>query len=272
MATLLAVAGDLHVNGTTALCPPTVELDDGGTYGASKAQLWIWQQWQDFWARAEQLKAQHNAECVTILTGELADDNYHNTSQLISKNIEDQARASLAALEPVQRIADRIYVTRGSEAHSGMNSSTDEKLAKAIGAIPDGEGNYARWVFRGVVDGVRIDAAHHPGTGHARPWTKGADANRLAQMVMNPYVAAEMKVPHLAIRGHNHKSSDSAHNHPTRAIILPSWQLPTSFAYRIGAGAFPLPIGGLLMIVENGRVLLEEQRFYDWPVSAWEAA
>jgi hypothetical protein len=50
---LLVLTGDLHVNSTVALCPPTVELDDGGTYHHSRTQAWIWNRWIDFWALAD---------------------------------------------------------------------------------------------------------------------------------------------------------------------------------------------------------------------------
>ena len=192
MPTVLALTGDLHTNSTVALCPPRVELDDGGVYLQNKQQAWLWARWLEFWQAAADLKTQHNAELVTLLNGELADDNYHNTTQLISKHKGDQAKAALAVMEPVQQVSDRIFATRGSEAHSGLNASMDESLARAIGATPDENGHYARWYFRGVIDGLRIDASHHPGTGHARPWTKGADANRLAQMVMSRYVEREL--------------------------------------------------------------------------------
>jgi len=40
---IVAVVADTHPNSTVGLCPPEVELDDGGTYHASKAQRWLWE-------------------------------------------------------------------------------------------------------------------------------------------------------------------------------------------------------------------------------------
>ena len=45
---ILRVTSDLHAGSTVALCPPKVQLDDGGKYEASKAQLWLWECWLDF--------------------------------------------------------------------------------------------------------------------------------------------------------------------------------------------------------------------------------
>lgn len=266
MATLLVVTGDLHVNSTVALSPPgPFELDDGQVITPSKPQAWINEKWAEFWAAAAAEKKRLGVECVVLLTGELADDLKHTSTQLVTKNGNDIGRMSLEVLKPAVAVADRIYVTRGSEAHSGQSSSLDEALARAIGAVPEG-GKHARWIFRGTIDGVRIDATHHPGTGHSRPWTKGADANRLAQMVMAAYVEQEQRVPHLAIRGHNHKPSDSADNHLTRAIILPSWQLSNAFGYRISHGSEVLPIGGMMMVLDDGQIVSERKMFYRWPV------
>ena len=47
--TVVAIAGDLHVNSTVAVCPPVVMLDDGGEYRASKPQRWLWREWVKFW-------------------------------------------------------------------------------------------------------------------------------------------------------------------------------------------------------------------------------
>lgn len=267
MSTLLVLTGDMHVNSTVALCPPTVELDDGGTYHASRQQAWIWDKWLAFWKEVEEAKRQHECDVVTILNGELADDLSHPTTQMISQNEEDHARASIAVLAPVRKVTDRFIVTRGSQAHSGLNSSRDEKIARFIGAEADENGQHARWRYRGVIDGLRLDVAHHPGTGHARPWTRGGDANRLAGMILDTYVQQWVEPPHLVVRGHNHKPSESGDNHVIRAVILPSWQLSTSFGHRLGGDI--LPIGGMFMLVHDGEIKMEAKRFHRWPLKPW---
>jgi hypothetical protein len=264
---ILAVVSDLHVNSTVALSPDKFDLDDGGTYHPSSTQRWINERWAEYWQAVSDLKDEHKSEVVVLINGELADDNYHSSTQLTTKHKGDQAKAALKVLELPQLVADRIIVTRGSEAHVGLNASFDESLAKAIGAVPDASGRYARWEFIGQIAGVRIDAAHHPGTGSARPWTRGAAANRLAQMVIDRYVRRDMLPPHLVLRGHNHNPEDSYDNHPARAIITPAWQLNTSFGYRIGGGL--LPIGGLHLLLEDGRVVGERKHYHNWPLVEW---
>jgi hypothetical protein len=102
--TLLVTFGDMHVGSTVALCPPRVELDDGGTYHASKAHRWIWDRWQEFWAEAQRWQERHDAEVVSLCLGEIVDDLKHPSTQLWSRNKNDLARAALAALEDCRGI------------------------------------------------------------------------------------------------------------------------------------------------------------------------
>ena len=58
---LLRITSDLHAGSTVAICPPRVQLDDGGEYHASKAQRWLWERWKDFWIRGEAKRRQLDA-------------------------------------------------------------------------------------------------------------------------------------------------------------------------------------------------------------------
>lgn len=268
--TLLVVAGDLHVNGTVALSPDKYTLDDGQMFYPSKPQKWINRKWAEFWQHAEQVKEQHGAEIVTLITGEAADINKHPSSQYVTNHSGDAVGMAVKVLEPAKRLSDRIYVVRGSEAHVGLSGGLDEAVARAIGAVPDANGRYSRFAFRGVIGGLKVDAQHHPGTSYGRPWTRGADANRLAQIVIDQYVRGKQLPPDLVIRGHTHRPSDSYDNHVTRAITLPSWKLTDSYGYRLGGN--PLPIGGLQLLLRNGKILQEWKHYHDWPLEPWRKA
>lgn len=268
MPTILAVLSDLHVGSTVALSPRSLVFDDGDLWGPSPVQNWINDRFDEYVGSLRMLKAATGYGLTTLINGELADDNYHRTTQQISRHPGDIVRASLSVLEPLRDISDELVVTRGSEAHVGSNSSIDEALARAIGATPDDLGRYARWNYRGVVDGVRIDAEHHPGTGSGRPWTTGAAANRLVHMVQDRYIRREMLPPHLILRGHNHRPEDSSDNHgKTRAIITPSWQLDTAYGHRLGGDLFP--IGGMYFILDEGKIVMEKKMYWDWPLKDW---
>ena len=250
MPYILAVVSDLHVNSTTALAAPSVNLDDGGYYKASKLQLWIWNRWKDYWSEVERYADETGYKVVSIFNGELGDDLRHKSSQMISKNPADIMRHSRKVLERPVSLSDAVYVTRGTEAHSGVGSWVDEAIAEQIEAVEDpAAGTSSRYHLVLTLDGVRIDAAHHPKGSYARGYTKGNSANRNAYEIQNSYYGRGLQPPHLAFRGHVHRPEDSGDNHHTRFIVTPSWQLTNSFGWRIGGGW--LPVGGVIVIIEG---------------------
>lgn len=273
--TIVAIAGDIHSNSTVALCPPRVQLDDGGEYVASDAQRWIWRKWLAFWAEVGERRAAIGGPLFVVLNGELADDNHHHTTQLVTRNPADQLKLALLCLEPVTRLlqdGDRIFVTRGTEAHSGVSGSMDETLARELGAEPASEaGPVSWWQLRLEVDGVRFDVAHHPpGGGGRRPWTAANFASTLAAMAFYEAAARGEKPPHLLVRGHVHRPGDSYDAHPVRALVLPSWQLSTAYGYRIGGGT--LPVGGAYVICRDRGNYEVVKRFWEWPIATyWKA-
>lgn len=268
--TLLVVVGDLHINGTVALSPDEFTLDDGQMFLPSKAQRWINGHWKAFWSQAGQRKQENRAEVVTILNGELADVNKHPSTQYVTNHSGDAAGMAIKALEACRTISDRIYVTRGSEAHVGLSGGLDESIARAIGATPDENHRYSRFHFRGVIGGLKVDVAHHTPSSFGRPWTRGADSNRVAQIVIDEYLRGGQAPPDLVIRGHAHRPSDSFDNHLTRVIAMPSWKLKDSFAHRIGAS--PQPIGGIQILIQDGQIVREWKHYHDWPLEEWKPA
>jgi len=213
-------------------------------------------------------RAAHDARLVVILNGELADDNYHATTQLVTRNPADMVRLAIECLTPMLELQpDAIYVTRGTEAHSGVSGWLDEKIADDIGARPSKAGTASHWQLRLSVDDVRVDVAHHPPGGGGRlPWTRGNFAPRLAAQALMDAAARSVKPPHLYIRGHVHAPADSHDNQPVRAMVLPSWQLTTSYGHRLGGGV--LPVGGVYVLCDKGDYRVT--KVYDhWPVEGY---
>ena len=263
MATIVLVVSDLHVNSTVALCPPVFNLDDGGTYRASPQQRFLWRHWLALCETTAARRMGHRL--VVILNGELADDNYHPTTQLITKNPADMMRLSATVLKPMLDLiqdGDLILATRGTEAHSGPSGAMDEAIARDIGATGPTADIASHWRLRVTLDGVRFDVAHHPPGGGGRlPWTRGNFANRLAAMSIFESAERGGRSPHLLLRGHVHRPDDSYDRYATRALVLPSWQLTTSYGHRIGGD--PLPIGGLIVTCDAGRYTVEKH-YHNW--------
>jgi len=271
VATIVAIVSDIHANSTVAVCPPRVRLDDGGDYVASREQRWIWRHWRDYWQAVAQRREGHRL--IVILNGETVDNNYHPTTQLVTRNPADILRLGIETLQPMLDIiqdGDGIYVTRGTEAHGGQSSHLDETVANDIGAVQSTPDIYSHWQLRLDVEGVRFDVAHHPPGGGGRvPWTRGNFANRLAAAAMFDAMEAEERPPHLYVRGHVHRHDDSYDRFATRAIVTPSWQLTTSYGHRIGGGV--LPIGGIIVTCDRGNYTLSKH-YHRWPTGGYKRA
>lgn len=271
-AAVVANVSDLHTNATTALMAEDVTLDDGQVVSRSRIQDWIWECWEAYWRRVRDIKQATGFPVVAVINGESVDHNWHKTVQSVTEFEPVVARLGLAALAPALAPADYFLFTRGTEAHTGLGGSLDELVAEMVSlqggrVIKDG-GRYSWPWFWGRFGGVSFDIAHHPGHGYMREWTKGGDANRLAASIVMRYAMRGLPIPQFTLRGHNHKPTDSAGNFPTRAIITPSWKLTDAFGHRLGGGGDWLPIGGQIIVCEQGRPSDPEQLYYHWPVIA----
>lgn len=275
---------DTHINSAVALGKPRVQLDNGGEWVAGPLQRWIRKQYLDFLDLGRHYKATYGWPFFVIHLGETADDLTHPSTELISKNPKDLIRHGIEVLEPLVDLADFLFICRGTEAHSGKASWYDEQIAEDFGAIGPGENRFSWYKLRLLIGGVPIEAGHHPGTSARREHTRGGDANRLAADVAAEYTRISyglqaqgdnpVEVPRLVIRGHNHFPADSGPiNQPARGIILPSWQLTTSFGHRLGGKV--APIGGAVILFEGGKIKQVEHfhRYFpikpSWTVYDW---
>ena len=260
MVEIVAVVSDLHINSTIGLCPLNgVSLDDGGTYRPSKEQRWLGRCWSDFWDRAQALGGDR---LHVVINGDAVDGDHHDTPAIVTRNMETQVRMALAVLEPSAGLADRLYIMRGTEVHTGKQAQWEEFLAKDLDAVPDDAiGSHSWWWLPLEVGGVKFDIAHHPGTSSRRPWTRGAAANRLAAWILSDYAESRSIPPDVVIRSHNHIFEDSGESHPIRAIITPAWQLCTPFGHRIGGSGKLAHIGGLLFVCEGGQYTMNAVRY-----------
>lgn len=277
MTTIVAIVSDIHANSTVAVCPPRVRLDDGGDYVASPVQRWIWQRWREYWQRVAEQRAGNRL--IVILNGELADHNSHTTTELVSQNPATIMRLSAMVLEPMLSLLDNatddtVYVTRGTQAHTGPASHYDEKIAEDIGAVPlPGGKTFSRYILNLNVEGVKFNVAHHPPSGGGtRPWTQAATAVNMSSTVRYAMLGSgrrESDLPHLFIRGHRHVPGDSGGWQRPRVLLLPSWQGRTEFSHRLGS-FMPLPVGGAIVTCDRGRYDAQLVT-YNWPVEGYEA-
>lgn len=260
----LVIVSDTHCGCKLALHPKAATvLDDGGRYLPSDFQLGILEYWTEFWTewvprvtRGEPYDIVHN--------GDLVEGVHHRASTPISHNERDQAQIAIAMMKPViqkaQKMGGRYFQIRGTEAHVGESAKYEELLAKELGAVPNRDGQYARWdLWKRVGSHCLVHLLHHIGTTSSAAHESSAVNAELAAM----YVQAarwNKEPPDFIVRSHRHRSIavdlDSAKGYAA-ALVTPAWQGKTPFTWKIPGARVSEPQFGGICIREG-----DEEHYY----------
>ena len=181
--------------------------------------------------------------------GDLIDGLHHGSLQVMNE-ISDQVEAFEELMLPVLAKADGFYGVLGTgPSHAGMDNSTEAQIYRDLGAIEFGQ------TLTLSVDGY-IHTFYHQGRAGQRSWTSSAAG--VASEVMLDFAQAGLQLPNYIWSAHNHRVDDSGTKfRDTRAISLPSWQLKTSFGWKVSSGTVRSDIGGFIVIDGN---VIEDSR------------
>ena len=235
--------GDTHCGSTVGLCPPEgLELDDEGLYLPSKAQNWLWNNWEEAWGKVKSVKRKNRkAKLHLILNGDLIDGDHHRTTQIATGLTGVHMRCAMESLRvPLALKPNTIHVLRGTPSHVGRAGGSEEGIARALKAAswpvvgdPDTgmKSSYSRVI---QVGNTRFDIKHHGRMGR-RAHTKGPYMRWFAQDIFFNHMMDGDDPPDVAIRSHFHQFADSGRIHKikTRAVALPAWQLATEYVHRV---------------------------------------
>jgi hypothetical protein len=247
------VVSDLHIGSTVSVCPPRVNLDDGGTYSASPGQRWLWRNWQEMIERVQGIEGRK----ILVVNGDAVEfDVKARTNQLITHNKADILRIADLVLEPMLKVVDSVEFIRGTEAHTGLCAEMEEALAANY---LEGDGVHTVWLRQVEINGTRVETSHHASMG-GLPWTQRNAAVRLAAITLLNYAERKERPPDLVLRGHVHRWSDSYDNYQVRAITLPAWTLKTAYTNRLNVSSIA-EIGGLIVRYTAGGYEVEKVRF-----------
>ena len=243
----VAVISDLHIGSTVGLSPLQFVLPDGQTYRASLGQEWIYDCWKNYWKEFDSIKADKK---ILIVNGEFCEGQHHGSEQLVGQAEVMEAMAVELMRVPRSRVG-KLFVTRGSSAHSKQQGMSDETIARELGAERDpATGWRSAYRWRLNIGTVSMDIAHHV-TGGGVPWTAGNNVRRL--VIENILQAADRKepAPQIIIRSHIHTPS-SWEFAGSRAYITPSWKLQDEYGSKIAPSSI-LPIGGIFITIDAGK-------------------
>ena len=246
---LIAVS-DTHCGCQMGLCLSPVELDGGGSYKPSKLQLKVAAWWDEFWGEWVPMVTKGEPYAV-VFNGDSIDGSHHNATTQITHNIKDQVRIAYAILKPIyDKCEGRYYHIRGTEAHVGQTGEHEEQLAEMLGAIPDDQGNYARWELRVRVGKGLAHITHHIGTAGSMAYETSAIQKELEQAFVE---AARWggEIPDVVLRSHRHRNAETriiCHKGFATSCTTAGWQLKTPLVHRIAGGRQTQPqFGGTLI-------------------------
>jgi len=257
----LIVISDTHCGCRVGLiAPEPVRIDGGGQYVPSDFQRKMWAWWKIFWdqwvpevTRGEPYNIVHNGDAI--------DGVHHRSTTQVSQNLEDQIRMAERVLAPqVERCRKKggtYYHIRGTEAHVGQSGEHEERLARNLGAKPNGEDQYARfdlWHRVGApskrVAAPLVHLLHHVGTTSSAAHESSAVNAELSAM-FNEAARWRRDPPDYVVRSHRHRflavDLSSARGYAA-AIVTPAWQGKTPFTWRVPGARISEPqVGGILI-------------------------
>lgn len=254
----LIVISDTHCGCRLGLCPSgPVPMDDGGTYTPSQYQEIVWSWWNEFWG-IHVPEFCHGEPFAVVMNGDALDGVHHGTVTQISQNMADQFEIAYSILKPVvAACGGRYYHIRGTEAHVGPSAQEEERLATALGAIPNEDGQHARWELYLRIKHALIHVAHHIGTAGSLAYESTALSRELAEA----YIEAGrwgMEPPDVIIRSHRHRNAEvriQTQKGFCTVATTAGWQLKTPLTYRMASARQATPqIGGTVVRVGDADI------------------
>lgn len=255
----VVVISDIHAGCRLAICPPSVRMDDGGTYRPSKLQRKLYRFWQEFWEEFVP-EATKGEPYDVVFNGDGLNGKPHGANTNISDNWSDQIIIARTLMEPVVDKAETYYHIRGTEAHVGKGAEHEEALARELGAKPNEEGQHARYDLWKEIGGCKlIHALHHIGTSGSNAY----EATAVHKELTEEFTEAgrwRLTPPDVVIRSHRHRymrtalpighTSKTGKQHTGEAIsvVTPAWQGKTPFVWKIAGARLTTPqFGGVVI-------------------------
>jgi len=261
------VVGDTHIHSKLGLCHPDgCGNDDGGPYMPSNAQRAMWVRWEEFWGEWVPMVTKGGPFAVVHI-GDATDGVHHGTTTTISNNLQDQANHAYRVLRPIVEACEgRYYHIRGTEAHVGQSAQEEERLAQRLGAIPNSEGQHARWELWLQVGNDLCHFMHHIGTTGSSAYELTAVYKEFVEMCVEAGRWGR-ELPQAVIRGHRHRYAESrvaTHKGYGVCVVAPGWQLKTPFTFKIAGARVSQPqIGGLFIGYGDEDGLYTRSRVWD---------
>lgn len=224
----LVIVSDLHVGCRVGLAHPDGhEMDDGATYWPTKLQQKMWCWWEEFWSTWVP-EVTHGEPYAVCLNGDCLDGVHHNSVTQWTQNLTFQRRAAVKILRPVvEMCGGRYYHVRGTEAHAGKSGQDEEEIASQLNAIPNKDGQYARYELWIRVGRGLAHITHHIGTAGSMHYESTAPMRELTEAYVESGRWKE-ESPDWVVRSHRHRNVEvrvQTHKGFATVAVTAGWQL-----------------------------------------------
>lgn len=241
---MLAVLSDLHAGGSTAIFPDHQMQLTVGNREPGYAQKIIRGQWLEVGENIR--KRRQKRRLIIVMNGDMVDGDHHGSVESFSTQQADQVAIAnelidefLGMVQYNPNKGDKLYFTKGTEAHSGHQSQAEEQIAENFDAIPfipattDIPARRLHYQVKLRINGVRFNIQHEGATIGNRPWTADNGLYYLLKSKWLSHMMGEHALADWYIYSHRHQYMQATYE-PNPAIkinarITPSWQFRTSY-------------------------------------------
>lgn len=241
-----------------------IALDDGGLYSPSKFQLRLADMWDEFWGEWVPMWTKGKPFCV-VHNGDVLDGVHHKATTQVSHNLRDQKAIAVRLMKPIVELCEgRYYHIRGTSAHVGEQGVDEEDIARELGAIPNAEGQHARYDLWLDLDGKLIHFLHHIGSTGSTHYESSAVMSELAAEFTEAARWNE-RPPDVIVRSHRHRAIEvriPTHSGYATGLVTPAWQLKTPFAWKIPGARVSTPQIGGSIIAKGDRALWTDSKVW----------
>lgn len=234
--TLQVIVSDWHSGSNQALFLPREWHGQKTSHIPRSGQIKIRKHFEIY---AEEVRNARRGKKVKLVhNGDAIDGDHHHSGDVCTLNPLEQADIHVELMQEFQKridwqAGDELYYTRGTQTHV---NEMENYIGRELNAVPDGE--FFVWdLLEMETNGVLSWFVHHgPRRG------EGAnEGNTVRSWLRNIYFEAlkdHRRVPDIVYTGHVHDPTYSNYVYRDRmefrvmhGVILPSWQLKTTYAW-----------------------------------------
>jgi hypothetical protein len=226
MSRTAVVISDLHVLGQGGLLRPGFVTSEGNKIGLNPFQKWLWRCYESCLEELDSLRKKDKP--ILIANGDLIDGNHHRTIEILHPDPNEHAKAAIYTLEPLVNRCSKIYITEGTEVHTG---DFEAYIGKELDAEKHKNGRHVfpeLWI---EVHGC-LGLVHHHMPTTAR---KHLEASQLSIQLANARSyssAVNHQMPKWVAMGHRHASAWYTDGN-IGSLVTPGWQGLTRYGRRV---------------------------------------